>query len=150
MTKTIARFALLLIAAITLLPILAVSARAEPLELTKNTACGAAGVGRVWGKTGGWRTQARAAAPGQRVNGKGVWVACNVTPDCPAVPAPKWGPGDKCYAPAGTMLKSKMIGGISMVSEYPRHPLNRLWMKCTAPASPGASAAWTTHHEICN
>ena len=47
-------------------------AQAAPQKLTKNTECGAAGVGLVWGKKGGWRTEPREAAPGQRVNGKGV------------------------------------------------------------------------------
>lgn len=137
------------LAALTLVVPMA-SAQAEPQKVTPNTECGAAGVGKVWAKRGGWRIEPREAAPRQRVNGKGVWMPCDVPPDCPAVPAPKWGPNGKCYAPAGTMLKSKMIGGTSMVSEYPRTPLNRLWMTCTAPAAPGASAAWTTHREICN
>lgn len=141
---------LLLLAALLLsMILLAAPAMAEKPKLTPNTVCGAAGVGKAWQKRGGYRVEAREAAPGQRVNGKGVWRPCNVTPDCPATPVPKWG-GGKCYAPAGTMLKPKMIGGTSMVSEYPRHPLNRLWMTCTAPASLGASAAWTTHREICN
>ncbi len=148
MTKPLVRFVLLTIAALTLLALLVPLARAEPPKLTLNTECGAAGVGKVWGKKGGWRTEPREAAPGQRVNGKGVWRPCDVPPDCPAIPVPKWG-GGKCYAPAGTMLKPKMVGGTSMVSEYPRHPLNRLWMTCTAPASPGASAAWAVHREVC-
>ena len=122
-------------------------AHAAPLKITPGTACGAAGVGKV--RHGArWILESREATPQWRVSPKGVWVECK-TPDCPAMSAPAWGPGGRCEAPAGAMFPPKMVGGIGVVSMYPKHPLNRLWLKCTAPAAPGASAAWSVHREVC-
>ncbi len=120
---------------------------APTLKVTPGTECGAAGVGKV--RDGArWVIEAREATPQWRVNPKGVWVKCPPT-DCPELKAEPWGSGGKCTPPAGAAYKPKMIGGIAMVSEYPRHPLNRKWMKCVAPATPGASAAWAVHREVC-
>ena len=63
-------------------------------DITKDTPCGAPGVGEVWGGERRGQIEYRDGVPGVRVNSAGMWSkGCKMPPppkDCPERKAPAW------------------------------------------------------------
>ena len=79
-------------------------------DITRNTECGARGVGKVWSGPNRGLIEER-ERPGVRVSAEGWWSRCTMPPppkDCPAKPAPSWlVDGRLCQPVHGRMLPAR-------------------------------------------
>lgn len=90
--------------------LLSISAQAQTLTVTPDTACGAPGVGMVWSGPKKGQIEAREGKPGQRVDAAGYWSkGCKMPPDCAAKPLEKFGAARQC-APMISELPASYLG----------------------------------------
>ena len=133
-----------LIAALALAPLLAVAQPAAPAssaasaprtytkaDITRNTPCGAPGIGEVWAGPRQGQIEPREGKPGYRVNENGYWaVGCKMPPkakDCPETHVPPWrgkGGWHLCYPAKHAPLRARNVG--------------EEWSTQTAPVTPGS------------
>ena len=135
---------------LTLLALAATAYAAPPLlKATPNTKCGEAGVGKVWGTKGGWKLEARPALPNQRVNAKGVWMLCDLPPDCATQPATDtWtnGAGIVCKPQPGQVITGRDLGRISVVRGQ-GDPRNKQSYRCEIGTDDRPT--WVPHRTNC-
>lgn len=95
MPRRILQAALLLLLALTFAPA-ALFAQPAPLtdaDITRDTACGAAGVGRIYAGPRAEQIEPREGKPGYRVTAEGYWLSGCTPPPPPAPPASCTGDG---------------------------------------------------------
>jgi opacity protein-like surface antigen len=130
------------------------AATAAPLteaDITRNTACGAPGVGWRGVISGGTaRIEAR-REPGQRVNAKGWWSPCKAHPvrDCPAMPSPSWigAAGHYCRATQPTVPARDVGGEVELVTLPGIGNRGAHALQCQRQAD--GSAAWVVVRTRC-
>ena len=86
-------------------------------DITRDTPCGAPGVGEVWGGERRGQIEYRDGVPGVRVNSAGMWSkGCKMPPppkDCPETHVPPWrgeGGWHLCYPAKHAPLRARNVG----------------------------------------
>lgn len=129
----------------------ATSAPLTEADITRDTACGAPGVGWRGVISGGTaRIEAR-HEPGQRVNAKGWWSPCKAHPvrDCPAMPSPSWigAAGHYCRATQPTVPARDVGGEVELVTLPGIGNKGAHALQCQRQAD--GSAAWVVVRSRC-
>lgn len=129
----------------------AAAATLTEADITRDTACGAPGVGWRGVISGGTaRIEAR-HEPGQRVNAKGWWSPCKAHPvrDCPAMPSPSWigAAGHYCRATQPTVPARDVGGEVELVTLPGIGNKGAHALQCQRQAD--GSAAWVVVRTRC-
>lgn len=130
------------------------SAQAAPLteaDITRDTACGAPGVGWRGVVSGGTARIAAQHEPGQRVNAKGRWEPCKKVPvtDCPPTPATTWvGSAGHVCQPTQPNVPGRSVGAeVELVTLPAATNRGSHVLQCQRQA--GGGAAWVVLRTRC-